>query len=144
MSVVVADSEPHSRFAISLILRRAGYEVIGIESSLEAIRQTLETHWNVGCLELLVVDPQGSGLTVTELKGAIDRLGVDLPVLFLGWVVDPAGEGEAREVKGNAINLLEKPFLQSDLLNRVEAIVLRRSRQNAQRGVRQSVRPEES
>lgn len=125
--VLLADGEAHSRLALSLILRRAGFGVVATESSLEAVVGALSSQGNGG-FDLLVIDPQGIGPTNDELRQALDRLNISVPVLFIdGFCTYPAGAGPERG------HCLEKPFKPEEFLERIAQLVGEDDRRRGER-----------
>jgi DNA-binding response OmpR family regulator len=122
--ILLADGEAHSCFVLALILRRAGYDVVTVGSSLEAIVDTLADHDHERRFDLLVVDPQATGPTSDELQRALDRLQMALPVLYLdGYCGRDAGHGRGPRDGALQPVCLEKPFEPDELLHRIEQIV---------------------
>jgi DNA-binding response OmpR family regulator len=115
--VLLADDEAHSRLALTLILRRAGYAVVATESSLEAVVGALAGRGDRG-FDLLVIDPQGAGPTSDELQRALARLRLAMPVLFI--------DGSCSHPSGCAAPggpCLEKPFRPDEFLHRIALLV---------------------
>ncbi|MDB6179356.1 response regulator [Paracoccus sp. Z330] len=127
-TVFVVDDDPAVRTSLARALIMRGYMVETFGSARDFL-DDYETHFSGGCLILDYGMPGMSGL---ELQDHLNRNGHNLPTIFI------TGHGGIPEsvqaMKGGALDFLEKPFKQSDLMERVRAAldVAALNRTNAQ------------
>jgi FixJ family two-component response regulator len=118
--VYIIDDDRSVRQAISLFLTSAGYNVISFSSSEEFLEQ--EPGEETGCI---ILDVNLGGKTGLELQDELIGLDYNLPVIFI------TGRGNVRmsvaTMKKGAVNFLEKPFNDEELLKSVaDAVQLSR------------------
>ncbi|MBU3030957.1 response regulator transcription factor [Paracoccus marinaquae] len=113
-SVFIIDDDPAIRLSLSRALRLRGFEVETYESA-EAFLAAYDNH-RLACLVLDYGMPGMSGL---ELQKHLNDEGRQLPTIF---ITGHGGIPESVEaMKGGAIDFLEKPFRQSDLIERIHS-----------------------
>jgi FixJ family two-component response regulator len=114
--VFIIDDDESVRSSLSLYLQLSEYNVETFESSEEFLART--DHKSAGCIILDVNMAGKSGLELQEVL--IDR-NSHLPVIFI------TGYGNVRmgvdTVKKGAVNYLEKPFNEEELLHSVSEAV---------------------
>jgi FixJ family two-component response regulator len=132
-TVFVVDDDPAILRAIERVLRARNYQVALYEGAarfLEATNAAIP-----GCLLLDLAMPELSGLEVQERLRA---LGDERPIIFL------SGQGSVgtsvRAMKGGAIDFLEKPCDDVQLLSSVERALQYDDRLRAERERRELVR----
>ena len=118
--VYIIDDDRSVRQAISLFLSSAGYNVLSFSSSEEFLEQ--EPGEETGCI---ILDVNLSGKTGLELQDELIGLDYNLPIIFI------TGRGNVRmsvaTMKKGAVNFLEKPFNDEELLKSVaDAVQLSR------------------
>jgi FixJ family two-component response regulator len=118
--VYIIDDDRSVRQAISLFLSSAGYNVLSFSSSEEFLEQELNDE--TGCI---ILDVNLEGKTGLELQDDLIRLNYNLPIIFI------TGRGNVRmsvaTMKKGAVNFLEKPFNDEELLKSVaDAVQLSR------------------
>ena len=118
--VYIIDDDRSVRQAISLFLSSAGYSVISFSSSEEFLEQ--EPGEETGCI---ILDVNLGGKTGLELQDELIGLDYNLPISFI------TGRGNVRmsvaTMKKGAVNFLEKPFNDEELLKSVaDAVQLSR------------------
>lgn len=107
--VFLVDDEEDVRTTLSRALTKRGFTVVAFESA----RQFLDQHNTDqrGCLVLDYGLPEINGL---ELQSYMNEREITLPIIFI------SGHGGIPEtvqaMKGGAIDFLEKPFRQNDLV----------------------------
>lgn len=110
--IAVVDDEPDVRAAIGLLLKSVGHQVQVFNSAQEYLAQYDPEQ--PGCLILDVRMPGISGL---ELQEQLNRLDYHPPIIMV------SGHGEipmaVRAIKCGAIDFLQKPFSDQQLLERV-------------------------
>lgn len=114
--VYVVDDDTSIRKALERLLRSAGYEAMTFPSALEFMNFD---HPDVpGCLILDIKMPELSGL---ELQDRLTEKGIFIPIIFItghGTVPD-----SVRAMKAGAMDFLEKPFKDSELLGVVSRAI---------------------
>ena len=108
-NVFLVDDDAAVCHALSVFLEASGYRVStfsSAESFLEGVEGILEG--------VMLLDQRMTGMSGLELQGELDKRGIDLPIIFI------TGHGDVRmsvkAVKAGAIDFLEKPFSNEDLL----------------------------
>lgn len=114
--IYVVDDDPSVLKAVERLLRSADYEVETFTSALEFLElRHLDTP---GCLILDVKMPGVSGLELQERLAAGD---MGFPVIFI------TGHGtipmSVQAMKAGAVDFLQKPFLDSELLDAISGAV---------------------
>jgi two-component system response regulator TtrR len=117
-TVFIIDDDESVRSSLSLFLQLSDYDVESFESSEEFLNR--EGHKKAGCIILDVNMPGKSGL---ELQEELISRNSHLPIIFI------TGYGNIHmsvdTVKKGAVNYLEKPFNEEELLYSVsEAVAL--------------------
>ena len=114
--VYIIDDDRSVRQAISLFLSSAGYNVLSFSSSEEFLEQ--EPGEETGCI---ILDVNLAGKTGLELQDELIGLDYNLPIIFI------TGRGNVRmsvaTMKKGAVNFLEKPFNDEELLKSVDDAV---------------------
>lgn len=109
--VVVVDDDPGMREAIADLVRSIGMEVRAHASVDALIEAGLD---GANCLVLDVRLPGQSGL---ELQDRLQRMGVEVPIVFITGFGDiPMG---VRAMKGGAVDFLTKPFRNQEFIDAV-------------------------
>jgi FixJ family two-component response regulator len=120
--VYIVDDDPSVRRSLSLLLMSDGYQVASIGSAEELLELELEDYTGEGCIILDIFMDGKSGL---ELQEEINQKFNRLPIIYI------SGQGDipmsVQAMKKGAVNFLEKPVNDLELLNAVEeAIVISR------------------
>lgn len=130
--VFILDDDEAIRTSLGRSLSLRGYKVQSFESATAFLDA-----WDGQTLGCLILDyglPDLSGLQVQQ---ALNDRGALLPIVF---VTGHGGVPESvQAIKGGALDFLEKPFRQADLLERIEA-AFARSRQSYQSQTRTQAR----
>jgi FixJ family two-component response regulator len=120
--VFVVDDDDSVRRSLVRLIRSAGYEVIAYKSA-EALLAEPDLKRGA-CLVLDLRLPAMSGLELQEL---LTRSGRSLPIIFI------SGHGDVpttvRAMRGGAVDFLQKPFNERDLVQAIE-----RARSHAREG----------
>ncbi|MDI6807790.1 MAG: response regulator [Candidatus Eisenbacteria bacterium] len=116
-NILVADDEKHSRLGLSLVLRKAGYEVTIVSDGVEALARIVESAKHSKSFDLLVVDVQMPGLTGSELVEELLRINAVIPVLVMSGYRDK--DTVAGLSRNGCLCYAEKPFSPSELLDHV-------------------------
>ena len=116
--VLVVDDDPSMRAALSDVMRSVGLAVQTFASAEDFLRSKLPDA--PGCLVLDVRLPGQSGL---DFQRSLSESGVKLPIVFV------TGHGDVptsvRAMKAGAVDFLNKPFRDQDLLDAVRVAIER-------------------
>ncbi len=111
--VFVVDDDPPVRDSLALLLTVAGFPVRTFASA-EAFLAAWQPHWR-GCL---LTDVRMPGMSGVALQQALRERGIRLPVIVM------TGHGDVplavQAMKAGAVDFLEKPFDDAQLLERLE------------------------
>lgn len=125
--VYVVDDDPSVGKALERLMRSAGYKVLAFTSAQDFLQcKIMET---AACL---VLDVNMPGLNGLQLQEYLAERRIPLPIVFItgyGTVPD-----SVKAMKAGAVDFLQKPFSDSDLLSAIsEAIeTSRRAREDRQ------------
>jgi two-component system response regulator DctR len=113
-TVFIVDDDEAIRDALRLLFESRGKCVRLFASAGEFLASD-----RGGCVGCLVLDVRMPGMSGLELHERLQREGCRVPVVFL------TGHGDVstavRALKGGAVDFVEKPFSDNDLVDRVEA-----------------------
>jgi len=130
--VFVIDDDPAVRKALARLIRSAG---LGAESFPSA--EAFLAHHPEDSVSCAVVDlqmPEVSGLDLQEL---LKQAGRSIPLIFV------TGHGDVpssvRAMKGGAVDFIQKPFKDQDLLAAIARALTRDRRAGAERGERREI-----
>lgn len=114
--VYIVDDDDLVCRSIERLLRSANYQTKTFTSAQDFLN--IEFYERPGCLILDVTMPGFSGLEVQETLLSLD---ISLPIIFItGHASVPM---TVRAMKGGAINFLEKPFDQCELIDELEKAI---------------------
>jgi two-component system response regulator FixJ len=117
-TIYVVDDDPSIRDATELMLKSMGFNVKTFSSAQDFLRVDLKQ--DLGCLVLDVRMPGMSGLDLQEKLASAET---PLPVIFI------TGHGtvpmSVRAMKAGAVDFLQKPFEEQDLLDAINRAVAR-------------------
>lgn len=119
--ICIVDDDPSVRAALSSLLRSVGHEVAVFDSAAAFLNDRPKA--TVGCL---VVDIRLPGISGLQFQTQLSRAGSGIPIVFITGHGDV--EMSVKAMKGGAMDFLEKPFRDQDMLDAVEA-ALERDRQ---------------
>ena len=114
----VVDDDASFRKSIALLLQAAGYEVRLYDSADQMLQFPLAP--DPGCILLDVKMP---GLSGPELQVGLNRLGSQLPIIFLSGHASISTT--VRTIKAGAEDFLTKPIAKTDLLMAIERALRR-------------------
>ena len=116
--VYVVDDGASVRESLSSLLRSAGMAVEVFASPFDFLAKE-----KLGDLSCLVLDVRMPSLDGLALQQRMTTLGVEIPIIFI------TGHGDVpvavRAMKAGAIDFLNKPFDDTDLLNAIAVALLR-------------------
>lgn len=113
-AVYIVDDEAAIRDSLAMLLKSVGLASRGFADARSFLAE-YRTEWP-GCLLLDVRMPHLGGM---ELQDELNRRGAILPVIFMTAHGDVAMAVEA--MRAGAMDFLQKPFKDDDLLRRVQA-----------------------
>jgi two-component system KDP operon response regulator KdpE len=116
--VLVIEDEPETGFLLKHILRSAGYNVLGAYSGKEALKKFSEVKPNLVLLDLMM-----SGMDGWETYQYLRQMS-DVPVMIISAVTNK--DEVVKALRSGVDDYLTKPFVNAEVVARVEAI-LRRS-----------------
>lgn len=115
--VFVIDDEESVRHSLTWLLNSISLKVEEFESAQHFLDANISCDY--GCLIVDVRMPNMSGL---QLQKALLERGFQLPIIFLSAYGD--GRMGAQAIKNGAIDFLQKPYQNQDLLDAVNAALL--------------------
>lgn len=113
-TIYIVDDDDGMRRALTVLMTTVGYNAVAFARPAEFLAKYDQNH--PGCLILDVRMPEMSGL---EVQQQLNRSGSMLPVILV------TGHGDipmaVQAMKDGALDFLQKPFRDQDLLNRINA-----------------------
>jgi FixJ family two-component response regulator len=131
--VYVVDDDESVRRALSRLCRSVGLATETFPSAKVFLEHAADDR--PACLILDIRLPGPSGLHLQEELG---RAGRDLPIIFITGHADVPSS--VRAMKGGAIDFLQKPFNDQELLDCVQRALARSRAQRAERAERDDIR----
>lgn len=131
-SVFVVDDDYDVRASIALLLRSVGIEARGFDTA-EALLAALGDG-SAGCV---VTDVRMPGMSGLELQRELARRGLPLPLIMITGHADVPMAVAA--MKAGALDFLEKPFGDQQLIDRVQAALRLDAARREQRGAEAAV-----
>ncbi len=120
--ILVIEDEPETVYLLKYILRSAGYNVLGATSGKEALKKFGEVKPNLVLLDLMM-----SGMDGWETYNYLRQMS-DVPVMIISAIANK--DDIVRALRSGVDDYLTKPFVNAEVVARVEAI-LRRSQGGA-------------
>lgn len=111
-TVFIVDDDPAVRESMTMLMASAGLAARSFASGTDFLEA-----FQVGTAGCLVLDVRMPGISGTELQDRLDRMGADLPIVFLTAYADVPVAVEA--VRAGALDFLTKPVDGDRLLGRV-------------------------
>ena len=119
-TIYVVDDDESVRESLSSLLRSTGMRVEVFPSALDFLN-----HKSLHAFACVVLDVRMPGLDGFGLQERLSAMGRDIPIIFI------TGHGEVplavRAMRAGAIDFLNKPFEDTDLLNAIELALSRLS-----------------
>jgi DNA-binding response OmpR family regulator len=115
--VLVVEDEPDTVFLLKHILRSAGYNVLGAYSGPEAIRKLADVKPHLVLLDLMM-----PGMDGWETFSYMRKVS-DVPVMIISAIANK--EDVVRALRQGVDDYVTKPFLNAEVVARVEAILRR-------------------
>jgi RNA polymerase sigma factor (sigma-70 family) len=108
-NIFLVDDDAAVCHALSVFLESSGYSVRSFLSAEAFLEETID-----GAEGIMLLDQRMTGMSGLELQAELARRGIALPIIFI------TGHGDVqmsvKAIKAGAINFLEKPFNNEDLL----------------------------
>jgi len=123
--IFIADDDDRVRQSLSLLLRSAGYRVVSFGSAEKLLE--FENYTGEGCIILDIFMDGRSGL---ELQEEFNQKFIHLPIIYITGLGDIPMSVQA--MKKGAINFLQKPVNDHELIKAVEEAVAISQRQIAE------------
>jgi len=128
-AVFIVDDDPSVRRSLSRLVRSVGLAAEGFSSAREFLERARLR--NPGCL---ILDVRLPGLSGLDLQKELAAVGNSLPIVFI------SGHGSipmsVQAMKAGAVDFLEKPFNDQDLLDAIHAAIERDRRTCRERAER--------
>ena len=121
-TILLVEDEESLRTMASRILVRNGYQVCAADNGAEAVRVAADPAWPV---DLLVTDMVMPGMLGVEVMGRIRATRPQLPVLFISGYAQQVLDFHGIAAQDH--DILQKPFAEKALLNRVRQALSRGS-----------------
>lgn len=124
--ILIADDDPHMQLAISTCLSRKEYELVVAPNGAAALEQ-LEK----GTFDLVLTDQQMPEMSGLELMAAMQKRGMDTPVIMITayGTINQAVEA----MQSGASDFITKPFSAQDLERTVERCLAPEAKDSRQR-----------
>ena len=127
LTVFIVDNDPAVRDSLSLLLSLRGYRTASFARSEDFLGAC--TRESFGCV---LADIRTPGISGLELQAILAREGIELPVLIMTAHGDVSSARAA--FKANAVDFLEKPLEDAQLLAGIEAAFARERARHAAQG----------
>jgi two-component system response regulator FixJ len=111
-TVFIVDDDPAVRESMTMLMASAGLPSRAYPSATDFLGA-----YEVGAPGCLVLDVRMPGMSGTELQAQLDRVGADIPIVFLTAYADIPVAVDA--VRAGAVDFLTKPVDAERLLDRV-------------------------
>lgn len=132
LTVAVVDDDESIRFLVQTLLERDGLGTTTYPSA-EAFLAAFDQH-TVGCL---VLDLHLPGLNGLELQEVLTRRGIDIPVIV--FTAEGSIPKAVAALKGGAVDFVEKPFDNRDLVCRIREVLASETIRRRQSGEFQTI-----
>ena len=114
--VYIVDDDEAVRDATSMLMQSVG---LAVETYARA--DAFLSAYSSDVIACLVLDVRMPGMSGTELQGVLKERGIDVPIIFI------TGHGDVpmavNALQAGAVDFLQKPFRQQELLDRVNAVL---------------------
>ncbi|MDM8525757.1 response regulator [Desulfococcaceae bacterium HSG8] len=129
--ILVAEDEEYVRLSLSIILRKAGYEVTTAENGQDALEKITALKDTDRPVDLLLTDIRMPGISGMELISELKKQEFDLPV----FVITGYGDKElvVELMRRGCADYIDKPFDTQDLLSRFPPIFEKLEKEKAAR-----------
>ena len=121
MRILIIDDEPHIIRALSLLLERAGYEVLSARNGAEGLAKLHAEHPDIAIIDMMM--PRVTGLELLSLWNDQKTAAEDIQFIMLTASCDE--EIKDGIEKFASVRLVAKPFSPRHLLTVVEEVAAR-------------------
>ena len=123
--ILIAEDETHTRFTMTLILRKYGFNVTSTKEGRTALKIITERKDSPEAVDLLITDIQMAGFNGINLIEELEKARLFLPIIIItGW----GYEERIVELKRKEnIDSIEKPFVPQELIEMVRKSFARTS-----------------
>ena len=115
-TVFVVDDDTSVRTALKRLIQSLGFKVKTFDSAQAFLKQ--EPHDGPACL---VLDVRMPGMSGIELQQRLKKAGLGMPIIFI------SGHGSiplsVQAMKAGAVDFIEKPFDEKDLLGAIYKVL---------------------
>jgi len=118
--ILIVDDEPHFRFDVAIVLRKAEYKISEAANGEEALSKIMEAQKNEDPFDLLVTDIQMPRMSGIELINELKRKNISIPVLAVTGFNDRT---LMRELSQKGHDYLEKPFDPREMIMRIHFLL---------------------
>ena len=115
-TVYIIDDEQDVRDALQMLLKSIGLTVETFSSAVDFLDQ-YQMEWP-GCI---LVDIRMPGMSGMELQKKLNAMGAPIPVIVISGHADVPTA--VRVIQEGAVDLLEKPVSEQDLLDKVQSAI---------------------
>ena len=116
-TILVVEDEPDTVFLLKQILRMAGYNVLGAYNGYEAVQKCNENHPDLILLDLMM--PEMDGWQTYQFL----RQTTDVPVVIVSAIHNK--DDVVRALRQGVDDYLTKPFVNAEVIARVQAVLRR-------------------
>jgi len=125
-TIYLVDDDAAVCHALTLFLQASGYRVTTFPCAEAFLKDATNMEDGV-----MLLDQRMTGMSGLELQAELSRRGIDMPIIFI------TGHGDVqmsvKAIKAGALDFLEKPFSNQDLLKAVSEAFSRADEISAQR-----------
>ncbi len=114
-SILIVDDLPRNQYTLSLILKKAGYEIRTAANGLEALESVQTALPDLILLDIMM--PNMNGYQVCEYLKA-DKQTRDVPIIFISALNETEDKVKAFSIGG--VDYITKPFQPEEVLARVK------------------------
>ncbi|MBL8482377.1 MAG: response regulator transcription factor [Rhodocyclaceae bacterium] len=120
-TVHIVDDEADVREALALLVRSVGLVAASYASAYDFLQR-----YRPGGASCAVLDVRMPGMSGLDLQEKLKRDGIELPIIFM------TGHGDVpmavRAMRAGALDFIEKPFNDQEMLDRIQAAIARDAR----------------
>ena len=120
LHILIAEDEKHTRLALNLVLRQAGFSVILAINGLDAYEKIQQQPANHP-ISLIITDFKMPELDGLGLIDKLQRAGIPIPIMVITGYGDP--ELLRQLHKRGCASYIDKPFIPTEVLSRVASVL---------------------
>lgn len=119
--ILVIEDEKHTRVTIEMILKKSGFKVTSTENGLSALNKIMSMNSKHEKYDLILLDILMPELGGIEMIDILIENNINIPVIVITGYADKEIKNQLAMKRCNEI--IEKPFIPDDLVDRVKAIL---------------------